>query len=109
MARLLVVIESVSPFADFVRRVNWLDERPHLLLKPGIALEPGEIFRPGDSLVLNRPDGSTLIARIGGSLEVGYNRSRHGGWVTYDSCIAVPDLAPDDVPPGTEVWSVDPP
>lgn len=111
MARLLTVIESVSPIADWFCRAEGLGERRHLLLKPGIALEPGEIFRPGDSLVLKRPDGSMVSARIGGFLEVGYNKSCQGvtRWVTYDSCIAIPDLHGDEIPPGTEVWSVDPP
>ncbi len=88
-----------------------LSERPHLLLYPGIAVESGEVFRPGDSLLLKRPDGSMVNARIGGFLEVSYNRTCQGvtHWVTYDSCIAMPDLDRDEVPPGTEVWSVDPP
>ena|SRR5271165_2949356 len=107
MARLLMVVESVLPLTEFVRRVKRLGEHPHLLLTPGIALEPGERFRLGDSLVLKRPDGSALIARIGDFLERSYDRSHLGGWVTNDSCIAVPDLASDDLPPGTEVWSVD--
>ncbi len=47
MARLLTVIESVSPLAEFVCRAKRLSERPHLLLRPGIALKPGEVFRPG--------------------------------------------------------------
>ncbi len=64
-----------------------------------------------DSLFLKRPDGSKVNARIGGFLKVGYNRTFQSvtHWVTYDSCIAVPDLGRDEVPPGTEVWSVDPP
>ena len=111
MARLLTVIESVEPLAEFICRAHWLGERPHLLLKPGISVEPGEVFRPGDSLALKRPDGSMVIAPIGGFLEVGYNRTCQSvtRWVTYDSCIAIPDFDRDEVPPGTEVWSVDPP
>ncbi len=109
MARRLVIVESVSPLAAFVCQGHGLGDRPHLLLKPGMTPEPGEVFRPGDGLVLKRPDGSILITQIAGCLEVGYNRTRHGGWVWDENCIAVPELNRNDVPPGTEVWSVDSP
>jgi hypothetical protein len=49
------------------------------------------------------------MARLLIVIEAAYNSARHGRWVSYDSCIVVPDLGSDDVPPGTEVWSVDPP
>lgn len=107
MARLLLVVERTWPLEDFARRVSRLGDCPHLLLVPGIVVKPGERFRPSDRLRLKRPDGSNLDGRIGGFLGWGYNRTRHGDWAQYDSAIAVVDLVPDDVPVGTEVWSVD--
>jgi hypothetical protein len=109
MARLLLVVERTWVLEDFTRRVCRLEDRPHLLLGPGIDVEPGEWFRPGHGLLLKRPDGSTIDGRIGGFVRFGYNRTRHGPWVQYDSALAVPDLGPEDVPVGTEVWSVDRP
>jgi hypothetical protein len=107
MARLLLVVERTWVLSEFERRLHRLKDRPHLLLAPGIVVEPGEWFRPGDRLLLKRPDGSILDGRIGGFAEIGYNRTRHGDWVQYDSALAVVDLGPDDVPMGTEIWSVD--
>src|SRR4051794_14154014 len=109
MARLLLIVERTWPLEDLTRRVCRLGDRPHLLLAPGIVVEPGERFRPGDRLRLKRPDGSTLGGRVGGFVGWGYTRTRHGDWVEYDSAIAVVNLVPDEVPVGTEVWSVDRP
>lgn len=109
MARLLLIVKRTWPLDDFTRRVCQLGDGPHLLLAPGIVVRPDERFRPGDRLRLRRPDGSTLSARIGGFVEWSYNRTRRGDWVEFDSTIAVVNLVPDDVPIGTEVWSVDRP
>src|SRR5262245_8271190 len=109
MARLLLIVENVWPLEDFTQRVCHLADRPHLLLVPGIDVEPGERFRPGDRLELIRPDGPTLEGRSRGLVGRVYKPTRNGDWAKYDNAIAVIDLVPEDVPVGTEIWSVDRP
>lgn len=58
-----------------------------------------ERFRAGDPLLLKRPDGSELRTRIG-SLEV---LDPHP---THQVVVLLKELGKEDVPLGTEVWSV---
>jgi hypothetical protein len=110
MARLLIVVETVTLLPDWFCLDPRLRNRPRLVLTPEIIVRPGERFRPGDSLVLKRPFESAIVARIGGFQRIGSNEyGPPGVWVNYDNCLIIPDLVPEDVPPGTEVWSVDRP
>jgi hypothetical protein len=110
MARLLIVVETASLLPAWMSYRSRLGERCQLLLTPEIVVQPGERFRPGDALILKRPFESTIVARIGGFRAMGgYGFGPPGVWVNYQSCLTVPGLDPEDVPPGTEVWSVDRP
>ncbi len=100
MARLLVTVENTWVDPAWMRRFHRLPGRPHLCLAPGVVVRPSERFRPGDRLLLKRPDGSSVEARIGGFVCQRYP-------IRDDNLIAVPNLLPGDVPVGTEVWSVD--
>jgi len=71
-----------------------------VVLVPGIVPEGDERFRIGDPLLLKRPDGLTIEMAIGG--------------LEMFTCTTNPDipvllkgLGKEDVPVGTEVWSVD--
>ena len=55
-------------------------------------------FRIGDRIVLLRPDGSAIDARIDG-LEI------HSPNPRRDVLIVLKYMAREDVPAGTEVWS----
>jgi hypothetical protein len=67
---------------------------------PGIVPVEGEHFRRGDSLLLKRPDGSEIRTRIGGFEMPNPNP----GPVVLVNLL---ELNADDVPIGTQVWSVD--
>jgi hypothetical protein len=67
---------------------------------PGIVPVEDERFRRGDSLLLKRPDGSEIQARIGG-FEL---PNPNPGLVVVVNLL---ELTKDDVPIGTQVWSVD--
>jgi hypothetical protein len=71
-----------------------------LALMPGIVFQPDEEFCAGDPVVLLRPDGSAVIWRIG-SLTVRTPSPWHN-----DVCIVLKHMTKEDVPVGTEVWSV---
>jgi hypothetical protein len=88
MGRLLFVVEDT--FAITGRG---------LVLVPGILPEGDERFRVGNSILLRKPDGSTVETRIGG-LELLCPNPRH------DVVIMLKDRTKADVPIGTEVWSV---
>ena len=90
MARRLFVVEDTFAI-----------EGRGLTLVPGIIPEGNEVFRPGDPIMLRKPDGSFFATRIGG-LEMVYPNPRR------DVVIMLKDLTKADVPIGTEVWSVDP-
>ncbi|QOV89772.1 hypothetical protein [Humisphaera borealis] len=71
-----------------------------VVLVPGIVPVGGERFRIGDGLRLKRPDGTEVETAIGG--------------LDMFTCTTKPDvpvllkgLRKEDVPVGTEVWSVD--
>jgi hypothetical protein len=67
---------------------------------PGIVPQDDECFRIGDAIKLKRPDGSEIEWHIGG-LEMLYPLPP-----SKDVCILLKGLGKDDVPKGTEVWSV---
>ena len=92
MARRLFVVEDTFSLKD--RR---------LVPVPGILPESEERFRVGDPIQLRRPDGSCLEWKIGGIEMPLVARPRH------DVVISLQGLGKDDVPIGTEVWSVDGP
>jgi hypothetical protein len=71
-----------------------------LVAVPGIVPQGSECFRVGDPLLLRHPDGSVLRTAIGG-LELLDPNPNHEVVVLFK------DLSKDDVPVGTEVWSVD--
>jgi hypothetical protein len=68
---------------------------------PGIVPHGDERFRVGDPIMLKRPDGSVVKTRIGG-LELVCPNQRH------DVVILLRELSKEDVPIGTEVWSMSP-
>lgn len=70
---------------------------------PGIVPQGEERFRVGDTIVLRRPDGSRLEWTIGGIEIIRYSPPRPKS----DVVILLRDLNRDDVPIGSEVWSVD--
>jgi hypothetical protein len=73
-----------------------------LVLFPGIVPEGDERFHVGDPILLKRRDGSSLAWHIG-ALELIF-----GGPPRDDVVILLRELGKNDVPVGTEVWSVDP-
>ncbi len=90
MARCLFTVED-----------TFLIEGRGLVPVPGIAPQGDERFRVGDPIKLKRPDGSEMVRRIAG-LELLCPRPRPD-----DVVILLKGLGKDDVPVGTEVWSVD--
>jgi hypothetical protein len=66
---------------------------------PGIVPIEEERFRVGDPLLLKRPDGTSISTTIGG-LERLCPNPRH------DVVIMLKGFSKEDVPVGTEVWSV---
>ena len=66
---------------------------------PGIIPVGEERFRAGDPLLLKRPDGSELRTTIS-SLEILDPNP------TNQVVVLLKELAKEDVPIGTEVWSV---
>jgi hypothetical protein len=68
---------------------------------PGIVPQGEERFRVGDAILLMRPDGSSFAWQIGG-LEL-----ISGGPPRDDVVVLLKGLGTEDVPVGTEVWSVD--
>jgi hypothetical protein len=91
MARRLFVVED-----------TFLIKGRGLVPVPGIVPEGEERFRLGDLIVIKRPDGSCLGATIGG-IEIFSTPPR----TRDDFAIVLKDLNKEDVPIGSEVWSVD--
>jgi translation elongation factor EF-Tu-like GTPase len=89
MARLLFKVEDT-----FVIRGRGL------VVVPGIVPGRDERFRIGDALQLKRPDGSESETTIGG-LEM-FTES-----MKPDIPVLLKGLGKEDVPIGTEVWSID--
>jgi hypothetical protein len=70
-----------------------------IVLAPGLVPIGDELFRMGDTILLRRPDGLEIKAHIDG-LELPHTNPN------YEVIILLKELAKDDVPIGTEVWSV---
>jgi hypothetical protein len=70
---------------------------------PGILIQDEERFRVGDPLLFQRPDGSCLEWKIGGIEMIHATPPRPRNEVVF----LLKDLNKEDVPIGTEVWSVD--
>ena len=68
---------------------------------PGIVPIENERFHIGDSLLLKRPDGTTVMSRIAG-IEM-----MNPPLPNFAVVVLLKELTKDDVPIGTEVWSVD--
>ena len=84
----------------FVVEDSFLIRGRGLVLVPGIIPEGDERFRVGNPIRLKRPDGSAIDTSIGG-LELVCPNPR------MDAVIMLNDLSKEDVPIGTEVWSID--
>jgi translation elongation factor EF-Tu-like GTPase len=89
MTRLLIIVEDV-----------FVIEGRGIVLVPGIIPQGEERFHSGDPVTLKRPDGSELEWCIGG-LEMLCPSPRPDEVV-----IMLKGLSMDDVPKGTEVWSM---
>ena len=76
-----------------------------LVLVPGFLILGEERFQAGDPLLIHRPDGSRLEWKIGGIEIILASPPRPRNEVS----ILLKDLNKEDVPIGTEVWSVDSP
>jgi hypothetical protein len=73
-----------------------------LVLLPGIIPEGEERFRAGDPILIKRPDGSCLESTIGGiEMLLGSPPKPRKDYV-----ILLHGLGKDDVPIGSEAWSV---
>ena len=70
-----------------------------LIPVPGIVPVGEECFRVGDPLLLKRPDGSEVRTAIGGLAHLDPNPNR-------EVVVLLKELTKDNVPVGTEVWSV---
>jgi len=68
---------------------------------PGIAPQGEERLKVGDPILLRLPDGSSRLCSIGG-LEV-----LMGSKPRNDVVVLLKEFSREDVPIGTEVWSVD--
>jgi|GEM_PF-1075200 len=90
MARRLVTVEHVFEI-----------RHRGLVLVPGIVPVGEERFKIGDPIVLRKPDGSSIETKIGG-LELFTTPPNP----RYDFPIMIAGMTKDDVPIGTEVWSV---
>ncbi len=74
-----------------------------IVLLPGLNFVGDERFRVGEPLLLKRPDGTVIDATIGAIQLL---------WAVESPFLAEPAIMPttlckEDVPIGTEVWSVD--
>ena len=86
--RLLLVVEA-----------TFLIRGTELAVLPGFRDEAGERFRIGDPVLLKRPEGSDLATTIGDLARPTPNPNRV--WLLWFN-----GLPKDDVPVGTEVWSM---
>ena len=71
-----------------------------VILFPGLQLENDQVIRVGDPVILRKPDGCKTTEKIGGFEFPSPNPHK---WVL----LFFEGLDKDDVPVGTEVWSVD--
>ncbi len=70
-----------------------------LVLSPGVL--PGAKVAFGDTVELRRPDGTTSRARVAGLASSSTELMRKG------VPMMLAGLTASDVPPGTEVWTVE--
>jgi hypothetical protein len=89
MGRLLFVVEGA-----------FLIRGRGLLVLPGITPSEDERYSRGDPILLRRPDGSAKLWRIG-QIELMMTPVPRA-----EVPIVLEGLGSDDVPVGTEVWSV---
>ena len=94
MARLLFVVED-----------TFYIKGRGLVPVPGVLIQGEERFRVGDPLFFQRPDGSCLEWKIGGIEMILASPPRPRNEVSF----LFKDLNQEEVPIGTEVWSVDSP
>ena len=92
MTRCLLVVED-----------TFLIKSRGLVVVPGLLPQGEERFRTGDPILLKRPDGSCLEWTIGEIEMILMTPPKPRD----DLAILLKDLSKDDVPIGTEVWSVD--
>jgi hypothetical protein len=93
MARQLFVVEDA-----------WLIRGRGILVEPGILPMGEERLQAGDPILLKRPDGSLLNWKIGGlEMFVRLVELR-----PHAVAVFLNGLGKEDVPIGTEVWSIDP-
>ena len=90
MARLLFTVED-----------TFLIQGRGLVPVPGITPVSDERINVGDNILIRRPDGTEFPWKIGG-IEFITPQPK-----TFDVVILLKDLTKDDVPIGSEVWSVD--
>jgi hypothetical protein len=88
MARRLITVEDTFQIAG-----------RGLIPAPGILPLDQEVIKIGDPLQLRRPDGVVFLTKIAGIEMIGVSRK--------DICILLKGLDKDQVPIGTEIWSVD--
>jgi hypothetical protein len=90
MARLLFIIED-----RFTVRGRGV------VVLPGIVPQGDERFRVGDTVELRKPDRTNIVTRIGGLEFMSPMPANHAISVLLPN-----ELTKDDVPVGTEVWSL---
>jgi translation elongation factor EF-Tu-like GTPase len=73
-----------------------------LVFVPGIVPQGDERFKVGDPIVLRLPGGKSTLSNIGAIEFLTGAKSR------TDVVLLFKELRKEDVPIGTEVWSVDP-
>ncbi len=91
MARRLFVVEDTF----------WIKGRG-LIPVPGIVPQGDERFRVGDPIVIERPDGSRIESNISGIERILGSPPKPRS----NLCIILNGLGKEDVPIGSEVWSV---
>jgi len=93
MARRLLVVEDTF----FIKSRG-------LVPVPGIVPQGDERLRIGDPILIKRADGSLLEWHIGGIEMIGYS---FGIVQQNDVVILLKNLTKEDIPIGSEIWSVD--
>jgi translation elongation factor EF-Tu-like GTPase len=94
MARRLIVVED-----------RFVIKGRGVVVLPGIVPEEDERIRVGDQVEIRRPDGSLLGWSIGG-IEI-FSTPMARPRESWDYPILLIGLEKDDVPVGSEIWSVD--
>jgi translation elongation factor EF-Tu-like GTPase len=74
-----------------------------LVTLPGIVPCGDERYRIGDRVEIRRPDGSRLEWAIGGIEMINCTPPR----LTKEVVFLLRDLGKEDVPIGSEIWSID--